>query len=163
MIIEPAVTADLPALTVLEQCFPQRERWSQQLWADELLAGDRLVLLARAARSHEAVGAATFQLVAGTVDLHRVVVAAEYRRRGTARLMLQEGLRWAVEGGASRMVLEVREDNDPAVGFYRAHGFRDVGMRRDYYAPGANALVLELPLAGLGPDAFALRGTEAAQ
>ncbi|MCC2592269.1 GNAT family N-acetyltransferase [Tessaracoccus sp. OS52] len=166
MIVEAAVASDLAGLVALEQWFPERERWSEQLWAEELAAQDRFVLVSRVDEDgapHRVVGAATFQCVGDTADLHRVVVADGYRRRGFARVMLLAGLHWAKQSGASRMVLEVRQDNEVAIAFYRTYGFRDIGVRRDYYAAGANALVMELPLQGLDLDAIGLWGMEAAK
>ena len=37
-------------------------------------------------------------------------------------------------------------DNAPAVALYLKHGFAVIAERRDYYAPGSDALVLELSL-----------------
>lgn len=167
MNIETATRADLPAIVALEEGFPAGERWNGQLWSDELAAGDRLVLAAHLSdldgRSCGLVGAATFQVVGDTADLHRVVVAEPHRRRGFARVMVVTGLHWAKGAGASRVLLEVRRDNAAAVAFYRNLGFRDIGERRDYYATGVHALVMELVLTGLDLDAVGAWGTEVAR
>lgn len=167
MNIQTAVPADLPGMVALETSFPVAERWSEQLWADELAATDRLVLAAHLTdldgRPAELVGAATLQLVGDTADLHRVVVAGAHRRRGFARVMVVTGLHWARRAGASRVLLEVRQDNAAAVGFYRNLGFLVIGERRDYYAAGAHALVMELVLTGLDLDAVGVNGAEVAQ
>lgn len=153
MNIRTATVADLPGILPLEASFPEAERWSEPLWADELAAADRLVLVAQLENSDghpgELVGTATFQLVADTADLHRVVVAEAQRRRGFARGLVDAGLGWARGAGAARILLEVRHDNEAAVAFYRGLGFLEIGERRDYYAPGAHALVMEL---GLGME-----------
>jgi ribosomal-protein-alanine N-acetyltransferase len=44
------------------------------------------------------------------------------------------------------LLLEVREDNVDALGFYAAHGFVEVDRRRRYYRDGATAVVLSRPL-----------------
>ena len=47
--------------------------------------------------------------------------------------------------GVSRVFLEVRESNATAVDFYEKLGFRQVGVRQDYYqAPAESAKVMEL-------------------
>lgn len=160
MIIEAATERDVEALTSLEQWFPEAERWSAESWRAEVLGADRHVLVAKSAVTGEFIGAATFQLVADTADLHRIVVAGSHRRRGCARVMLMSGLQWAVNAGASRMLLEVRSDNEAAIRLYGEYGFRPLTERRDYYAPGAHALVLELNLTGLDVDAIGPWGIE---
>lgn len=159
-----ATVSDLPGLVALEDSFAAAERWNRQLWSDELAAGDRLVLVTGPVGvGVELTGAATFQLVGDTADLHRVVVAAGHRRHGLARSLVGAGLRWAGEQGATRVLLEVRHDNEPAVALYRSLGFVVIGERRDYYAAGAHALVMELVLAGLDPDAVDATETEVAR
>jgi ribosomal protein S18 acetylase RimI-like enzyme len=47
------------------------------------------------------------------------------------------------------MFLEVRAGNLAARRLYRQLGFRDLGVRRGYYGPGQDAIVMELKLDGL--------------
>jgi len=47
--------------------------------------------------------------------------------------------------GARQIYLEVRESNAPARRLYAAHGFREVGRRKEYYRrPVEDAIVLRL-------------------
>lgn len=160
MIVEVAMPSDVAGVAELEQWFPAQERWSVASWEAEVTGEDRFVLVARPALGGETLGAATFQLVDDTVDLHRIVVAGPHRRRGLARVMMMTGLHWAVQAGAARMMLEARADNAGAIELYRSYGFRPLTTRHDYYAPGAHALVLELQLSGLDVDAIGPWGTE---
>jgi ribosomal protein S18 acetylase RimI-like enzyme len=50
--------------------------------------------------------------------------------------------------GAERALLEVRRHNVPALALYEGLGFREIGVRRNYYGPGEDALVLERVLRG---------------
>ena len=50
--------------------------------------------------------------------------------------------------GARVVYLEVRAGNVAARRLYRRLGFRDLGVRRAYYGPGQDAIVMELRLAG---------------
>ena len=54
----------------------------------------------------------------------------------------------AVTSGARVVFLEVRAGNVVARRLYRQLGFRDLGVRRGYYGPGQDAIVMELPLDG---------------
>ena len=62
--------------------------------------------------------------------------------RGVASALLAEVERRAAEDGATRLLLEVREDNTAAAAFYERPGFEEVGRRRGYYRDGAAAVVL---------------------
>jgi ribosomal protein S18 acetylase RimI-like enzyme len=44
--------------------------------------------------------------------------------------------------------LEVRAGNVVARRLYRQLGFKDLGVRRGYYGPGQDAIVMELRLGG---------------
>ena len=70
-------------------------------------------------------------------------MAAAYRRTGVATALLDEVLAVAAAGGADRLLLEVREDNDHAIAFYAARGFVEVDRRRRYYRDGATAVAPE--------------------
>jgi len=50
--------------------------------------------------------------------------------------------------GARVVFLEVRAGNVVARRLYRTLGFRDLGIRRGYYGPGQDAIVMELRLGG---------------
>ena len=154
MIISHARTTDLADILELERSgFARTEQWSERAWADELAAADRYVL-ARLDRDARVIGVATFSCVAELADLHRVVVHPKARGTGIGASLVRAGLEWAAAVGARRMLLEVSPDNAPAVGLYRGLGFEPVSTRRDYYAPGRDALVMQR---GLGDaDAWAV-------
>ncbi len=149
MTIRAASEADLGAITALEECFPATQRWSQTLWRDEVAADDHLVLVA--ADQATTVAAASFARAGDVVDLNRVVVAASHRRRGLAKQLLAHGFAWARSGGAERVMLEVRHDNQAALALYRHLGFQQLAQRRDYYGRGIDAVVLASEIGDANP------------
>ncbi|GAB4275264.1 MAG: ribosomal protein S18-alanine N-acetyltransferase [Deferrisomatales bacterium] len=80
----------------------------------------------------------------GTVcHVLRLAVDEPWRRRGLARRLLGAVLAEAGERGVLTAMLEVREDNLPAISLYRKLGFVPVGRRLGYYRDtGDTALVL---------------------
>lgn len=162
MIVSRAHEGDLPAILELEQGgFPAPERWGRLAWRDELLASDRYVMAARDA-DDRLMAVATFQCIAAghgpvaggvDADLHRIVVAREHRGEGAAKRMVRAGMEWAAALGAERMLLEVREDNEAALGLYDGTGFRPIARRENYYGPGVHAIVMAAPLGELAPVA----------
>jgi ribosomal-protein-alanine N-acetyltransferase len=146
MIISHARPDDLAGIVELEKVgFDAGEQWSESAWAEELAAHDRYVL-ARFDVNDSIIGVATFSCVADMADLNRVIVHPDFRGRGIGASLVRAGVEWASAVGARRMLLEVRPDNEPAVALYRRLGFAAVTTRRDYYGPGAHALVMLRPL-----------------
>jgi ribosomal protein S18 acetylase RimI-like enzyme len=71
---------------------------------------------------------------AGITD---VWVSPAHRRRGLALVVLAALLGWAAERGATTAYLQVRGDNAPALGLYRALGFRTHHTYRYLAAPSS--------------------------
>lgn len=146
MIIAHAAASDLPGILALEASgFPPGQQWSEASWAAELSQPDRLVLVRRDLQD-QIVAVASFAIAGELVDLLRVVVAPRYRRSGLGRSIIRAGLDWAKASGAERMLLEVRPDNTAALALYSQLGFHQLARRRDYYATGVDALVMEAAL-----------------
>ena len=149
MIFGPADERDLDQIMAVEaDSFSPAERWGELGWRDELRADDRLVVVGRDAHGRVAA-AATFQQVAETADLHRIMVTPDRRGEGVAGRLMGAGLEWAAATGAERMLLEVRHDNQGAIALYEKFGFTAISHRRDYYGAGADAVVMQ---AYLTPD-----------
>jgi ribosomal-protein-alanine N-acetyltransferase len=67
------------------------------------------------------------------VHLLNLTVAPEYQGQGWSRVLLDALAIWARGQGAEWLWLEVRVNNLRAMGVYEAHGYRRVGLRKDYY------------------------------
>ncbi|HZA31853.1 MAG TPA: GNAT family N-acetyltransferase [Propionibacteriaceae bacterium] len=140
--ISAAHRDDLAAIMALEGAgFPEAERWSERSWLGELLGDGRTVLIARA---HAPVGVITVQTVGELADLHRLVVAPGYRRRGVGTQLTTAAVRAVRHLGARAMILEVDYTNDPAIALYARVGFEQLTARENYYGPGQHALIMKL-------------------
>ena len=70
------------------------------------------------------------------------------RGRGLGRELL-EALLAAADAAPGPVFLEVRTDNEPAIGMYSAHGFETIGVRKRYYRQsGADAYTMCRPAPG---------------
>ena len=142
MSITPARRDDLPAVLALERAgFAVAEQWSERSWAGELLGEGRTVLLARAA---QVVGIIALRTTGELADLHRLVVAPSRRRTGVGAALTRAGLDAVRRLGAQAVVLEVDYANEPAIALYQRLGFEQLTVRRSYYGPGRDALILKL-------------------
>lgn len=144
--LRPMQRADLDAVLAIEtRAFAQP--WSRSFFEKELSASQ--------ARCTVAVDDDTAQLVGYTIcwrvldELHLLNVAVHPEHRGAAigRRLVEHVLDDGRATGGRVAYLEVRAGNVSARRLYRRLGFRDLGVRRAYYGPGQDAIVMELRLA----------------
>ena len=86
--------------------------------------------------------------VTDEVHLLNVAVHPERRGLGYGRDLVGAVVEEARDAAARVVFLEVRAGNVIARRLYRQLGFRDLGVRRGYYGPGQDAIVMELRLDG---------------
>ncbi len=95
------------------------------------------------------IGYAVLMSGAGEAHLLNLSVARPWQRRGVGSRMLARVLDAARAAGCGTLFLEVRPSNDAGRQLYARRGFRQVGLRRNYY-PARNgredALVLAIAL-----------------
>lgn len=79
-------------------------------------------------------------------QLINISIAAEHQRKGLGRKLLGEIKEIARGLHMQRLLLEVRPSNVAALGLYRDADFREIGLRRGYYAAASgreDAIVME--------------------
>lgn len=85
-----------------------------------------------------------------TADLCNIAVKEEYRRFHIASRLLEECILQCIRLKVEGVLLEAREDNLPALDFYKKMGFKEIGRRKAYYSnPCADAIVMEKKLVSL--------------
>ncbi|WP_436702209.1 GNAT family N-acetyltransferase [Nocardioides sp. BYT-33-1] len=144
--VRTATPADVAVIAALEaEAFPL-DPWSAYL-IDEGVAG-RVPTVTVVVAEHDAsfAGYAVVSVVDVDAELQRIAVPVPLRRAGVATALLGGVHAVAARGGASRLLLEVREDNTPARLFYERHGFGELGRRARYYRDGTTAVVLARPV-----------------
>lgn len=75
-----------------------------------------------------------------------VAVLPEFRRNGVASELVKQALKALREADAEECYLEVRSTNDTAISLYYKLGFSLARKVAHYYADGAEALVMMIPL-----------------
>jgi ribosomal-protein-alanine N-acetyltransferase len=141
-VIRPAAPADAGAVADLELDNLGADAWSEPLVAAGVNGELPTVTYLVAEVDGTVVGHAAASVVADIAELQRIAVDAGHRRAGLATALLEGVLTLARDGGADRVLLEVREDNAGALAFYAAAGFTEIDRRRRYYRDGATAVVL---------------------
>jgi [ribosomal protein S18]-alanine N-acetyltransferase len=128
--------------------------WSADLLRREMMHDWSTILLATEPRcrgagvAREAIlGFIVFWLVHDELHVLNIATAQEERRRGVGRALMDEAAARARRGGAVLATLEVRRSNASAIALYRTLGYRQVGVRPNYYADeGEDAIVMVLDL-----------------
>lgn len=130
----------LEPIAELERAVFGPTAWSIEQFCGELAAEDRWL---RVALDDVGVvlGYVDVTIVGRESDLMTIVVSPAARGRGVGSRLLAEGLAAAAAAGADQMFLEVRSDN-PARGLYERAGFAAIDVRRGYYGPGQDAVVM---------------------
>jgi [ribosomal protein S18]-alanine N-acetyltransferase len=77
-----------------------------------------------------------------------VDVLPVYRRQGVATLLLTEAERRLAAGGTRVIELETATDNASAIAFWKKHGYRTEGVKKQYYPDGRDAFTMtkQLPV-----------------
>ena len=112
-------------------------------WPDIAVRGEltnKLALWLVAMENGEVVGYVGSQTVLQEADMMNIAVSDAHRRRGIARMLVEELIR---QLEAYQLSLEVRASNAPAIALYENLGFQQVGLRKNYYRnPKEDALIL---------------------
>jgi ribosomal-protein-alanine N-acetyltransferase len=143
-----AVGAEAAALLaeMHAESFPANQAWGVSAITLMLGLPGHFGLLA--ARQDQPLGFALGRAQADQAEILTIAVRPGARGQGVGRALVNALLAEAAKRGALELFLEVAEPNAAARALYTGAGAKEVGRRRRYYADGADALVLRLPLEG---------------
>ena len=122
-------------MAVMETAFDPQwgEAWNRLQVEDALLLPNTFAILNTGDSQDEtATGFLITRHAPGEEELLLIAVDPKYRRQGTAQKMLSQLKVDARARGASRIFLEMRENN-PAKVLYLQAGFEPIGRRKAYY------------------------------
>jgi ribosomal-protein-alanine N-acetyltransferase len=150
--LQPAREADLTRVATLHaECFPD-EAWNSSSLATVLAmpgADGRICY----GEDGTPCGVLLDQCLGPDGEILTLGIAPAWRGRGIAKILMQDLIVRAADGGAQRLLLEVAADNTAALALYTSFGFARQGIRRHYYrrsqGPSVDALRLCLPLLSL--------------
>jgi ribosomal-protein-alanine N-acetyltransferase len=144
--IRDATHRDLLRVVEIEQlAFPTP--WSLSAFRRELtLPFSRLTVAIPDDPTGQPNGFLCRWLVADECHVLNVAVHPEHRRSGLAAQLLTATIDEARAKSAELVTLEVRRSNLAARCLYRKFDFEERRLRRHYYGPGEDAIVMELRL-----------------
>jgi ribosomal-protein-alanine N-acetyltransferase len=139
---------DLPQVMSIERASFSTP-WTQTMFLSELF--DNPFSHAYVARDEEdltIIGYMIFWIVTDELHLLNVAVDPARRRRGIGERLIRRLLQIAEKKKVRKGMLEVRASNMSAQRLYRKFGFREVGVRRNYYqGPTEHALLFGCDIA----------------
>ena len=76
-------------------------------------------------------------------EIYRIAVREDKRQRGIGYRLLSYAIKTERGSGVETVFLEVRSQNQPARALYKAYGFTEIGVRRNYYQnPSDDAIIM---------------------
>ena len=153
VVLREYLRGDLDGIVRLdERCFDEEFRFDRRSMQAYAEARNAISLIAE--REGDIVGFVIAHLDHVAAGLRGYIVtldvAAEYRRRGLARRMMEAVEMLVKAAGAPRMELHVFRENEPAIRFYERVGYERIAMLRGFYGTdGLDALEYRKELTGL--------------
>jgi ribosomal-protein-alanine N-acetyltransferase len=142
--IRDAKSADIAQIVAIERLsFDQP--WSRASFVHELsLPFSRtLVSLTDNGPVADLMGYLCRWLVADECHILSLAVDPRFRRNGIAAILMGDVIAEAVLKRVTVMTLEVRRSNLPARNLYRKLNFAERRVRKNYYGPGEDAIIME--------------------
>ena len=118
--------------------------WSKKQWANEFKKeGIKVfgVLL-----SNLVIGICVFHIVLDEAQINFFVVNHKYRKKGFGSYLMRYLINQCEKLNINKLFLEVSHTNVTAEKFYSSFDFSTVGIRRNYYKDGSDALLKEKKL-----------------
>lgn len=127
-----------------KKCFD--EPWTYKMFESELDNNISVYIVAIDEDDNSVVAYAGVWLMYDFGDITNIAVHPDYRREGIAKKMLSMVADICKEKGIERLCLEVKENNIPAIEFYKSFGFTSDGVRKRYYQNKYDAYLMSLDL-----------------
>ena len=118
--------------------------WSKKQWASEFKKeGTKIFGLFS---SNFVVGICVFQVILDEAQINYFVVNKKFREKGFGSFLMRYLIKRCKEQNINKLFLEVSHSNYEAERFYTRFNFSTVGIRKNYYKDGSDALLKEKKL-----------------
>jgi len=118
--------------------------WSKKQWANEFKKeGTKIFGLLL---ENLVIGICVFQVVIDEVQINYFVVNQNFRKKGFGSYLMKYLIKQCKKLNINKLLLEVSQSNITAENFYNRFDFSTVGIRKNYYKDGSDALLKEKKL-----------------
>lgn len=135
--------ADLNEVLLIEQA-SFRAPWKREHFESELSGRYSFPFVAEL--GERVVGYVCLMSLFEEAQILDIAVSPEQRGRGIAIALMEHAFAVAREKHAEVLTLEVRASSDAAIALYQRSGFRQVGIRTNYYDSSEVAILMEKSL-----------------
>ena len=118
--------------------------WSKKQWINEFKKQGIKVL--GISLSNLLIGICVIHIILDEAQINFFVVDPKYRKKGFGTYLMSFLINECEKLNISKLFLEVSKNNLTAEKFYRSFYFSTVGIRRNYYKDGSDALLKEKKL-----------------
>ena len=131
----------------LNDCFDIDQKslngiWTRNQWERELTDPKRICLGIIELETKKILGLCSAWLVIEELHITFIAVNPLHKRKGLGRFLLSDLIKRSQSLQTNHILLEVKENNEPAKAFYKSMGFKTVGNRSNFYKDGSDAVLL---------------------
>ena len=106
--------------------------WNYNILKEELESPNSKYIIAKT-NDGEIIGFAGIKIIINTADIMNIVVKKSWRNQGVGNFLLNNLVSICKDLNLLSLSLEVNEDNYPAIHLYKKFGFKNIGLRKNYY------------------------------
>ena len=116
--------------------------WNYEILKQEFLNTNTTYIVAK--QNETIVGFAGILTIIDEANIMNIVTKVNKRRLGIGSKLLQSLIASAKEQNCKSIILEVNENNKPAINLYKKYNFNRIGLRKKYYNNTDNAILMSL-------------------
>lgn len=148
LIVRNMIESDLEAIASLESAVFS-DAWTVKSIRDTYNQPQTFIVTAEL--DGKVAGYCIVYFVLDEGEIARVAVNHSYRRQGVGRSILKQVEKICEEKNIIRLMLDVRESNESARKFYQSFGFKEDGIRKNFYEmPKENAVLMSKNIGSTG-------------
>ena len=142
---------DIDRIIDIERSWHHLSHWSvdsyYRLLNDDSFTSSFVAEIDDDAGKQKIVGFVIFHIAADVSEIYNIAVENSHARSGIGWELMSAAIHESGRRNASKVILEVRKSNDPAINFYLKFSFKIAGERKNYYSnPVEDAYVMELEI-----------------
>ena len=115
--------------------------WNKKQWESEIIK--RGVKVFALFLSNKIIGICVLQIVIDEAQINYFSIKKKFRRKGYGSYLMNHLVKDCLRLNLNKLLLEVSEINFIAESFYNKFDFLTVGIRKNYYRDGSNAVLKE--------------------